>query len=448
MRTVLTLTIALLGCGPRATPPETTSEVVAKAPPTGDYGGTLEGVGIPLVFHLAGPDTTIDSPNQGAFGIKGSAERDADGRVVVLVPSIAGRFDGEEQADGTIVGAWSQGASTFPITLSATAEALKPPTRPQDPVAPFPYTATEVSIPSGEVVLAATVTRPESPGPHPIVVFLTGSGPQDRDEALMGHRPFLVIADHLARKGIGSVRFDDRGVAKSTGDFTTSTIAEFAIDAASALRFARTLDDIGPVGWLGHSEGGIVAPMAARETAPDFFISLAGPGVALDVLMLEQLEDVMAGQGLSTEQIEPILASTREIYRQVHADADEATLRQTIASTDPTADAATVDQRTAMFSSPWMRSFLKHDPTDNLAAMTVPTLALYGDKDVQVAAETNAAGMRTAMADNPALVVKTFEGLNHLFQECNTGMPSEYGTIEQTISPAVLDTISQWVLSL
>ena len=312
--------------------------------------------------------------------------------------------------------------------------------------------------------LAGTLTVPDTPGPHPAVVLISGSGPQDRNEALMGHRPFLVLADHLTRHGIAVLRYDDRGFGASEGDFARATTSDFTTDALAAWTWLRDRSDTRPtqVGLLGHSEGGLVAAQAA-VALPEigFIVLLAGPGVPLSELLTRQIEDVMATMGVDADLIARQAQAQREMFRIVleQGDAPDATeqlravlndlghglseeQRASLGLTPPQIDAYVHQMLT-----PWYRELLGTDPRPILEQVACPVLALNGAKDLQVAAADNLAAIDAALkrGGNADVTVINFPDLNHLFQHADTGSPVEYAAIEETINPAVLDVITDWI---
>ncbi|HVI00315.1 MAG TPA: alpha/beta fold hydrolase, partial [Enhygromyxa sp.] len=330
---------------------------------------------------------------------------------------------------------------------------LMTPARPQNPKPPFPYAIEEVTIENPAapgVTLAATLTIPPGDKPHPAVVLISGSGLQDRDETIAEHKPFWIIADHLSRNGIAVLRYDDRGFAKSTGDGTTATLEDFATDAHAAIRWLATHPKIDPerVGLIGHSEGGVIAPLVASQHAKDvdFLVLLAGTGVTGSELVVHQLGLIMAASGAAPELVEREQANIRALHEVLlgaaPADAKsavEAALRS------QGGDEATMAMQVEALSSPWMRHFLAYDPIPALKRVKVPVLILFGDKDLQVAPEQNLAPMKAALSKNRRVESMRFPGLNHLFQPANKGTPDEYGVIEQTIAVDVLDRMTTWL---
>ena len=415
------------------------------------------------------PEGVLVSLDQGNARIPISALTEKDGTVHLEAKSIGGVFDGKLNGDGSeLAGQWQQGGTTFPLVFKRVAKevSLIPPNRPQEPKKPYPYTVEEVAVENkaAGLTLAGTLTLPSGAGPHPAVVLITGSGPQDRDEAVMGHRPFLVLADHLTRQGIAVLRCDDRGFGKSTGNFATAIDADFVDDALAAVNYLRTRPEIDPrrIGLIGHSEGGIVAPRAAaRSPEVAFIVLLAGIGVPMEEVLLRQAGDIARVMGLSEERIAKNAAVEREIFRIVRSTKDPAQIekavrqvfREQVASlTDEERKAlgrtdAMIDIQIKMAISPWSRDILAYDPHATLGLVKCPVLAINGEKDLQVSAKDNLPAIRAALEAGGNHSVKTVElpGLNHLFQTCQTGSPTEYSKIEETFNPAALKLVSDWI---
>ena len=342
---------------------------------------------------------------------------------------------------------------------------LLAPKRPQTPTPPFPYAVEQVSFTNPaapDVTLAGTLTIPEGPGPHPVVVLISGSGPQDRDETIFAHKPFAVLADHLSRKGVAVLRYDDRGVAASTGDFAQATSREFASDAWSAVEFLRTRSDIDAkrIGLIGHSEGGIVGPAVAAEHPKQiaFVVMLAGPGVPGHEIIREQLGLIMKASGADDEAIARERGFSERMYVALLASepgqaraALEPVLKEWYEGLDPAEKQGigdfeqAVDDRVKPLDTPWMRYFLAYDPAPTLKKLKMPVLAINGDLDLQVAPDQNMPAIQKALAKNEQAEFVRLPGLNHLFQPATTGSPNEYGSIETTLDPAMLEVVSKWV---
>jgi len=444
----------------------------------GNWLGTLSlpGATLRLGFEVSeaadGLTTTMRSIDQGNAEIPvATTVLEADS-VTFSIPAIAGEFKGTlgPSAD-TISGTWSQGGTSIPLTLART-DVMPTVRRPQEPQGPLPYEALEVEFSNMEEghSLAGTLTLPPGDGPFPAAVLISGSGPQDRDEALLGHRPFLVLADHLTRAGIAVLRFDDRGVGGSGGTFETATSDDFAGDVRGAVRYLAEREeiDITEIGLIGHSEGGLIAPMVAAESDQvAFIVLLAGPGVDGETILLSQGEAIGRADGLDEEGLRRNQETSRNIYAILRNTPDttraavllEPLIRETFdlmpaqARTEAGLDASgaleqAVQSSLTMLNSAWFRRFLEYDPRPTLERVQVPVLAIVGEKDLQVLAEPNSEAIRAALraGGNPDFEVRILPGLNHLFQTATTGAPSEYGDIEETFAPAALEAVSNWIL--
>lgn len=360
-----------------------------------------------------------------------------------------------------INGTWKQGKSEIPVNLTYT-DTIQVVKHPQEPAKPYPYMEEEVSFSStGGAVLAGTLTYPSTGSNFPAVVLVTGSGPQNRNEELMGHKPFLVIADYLTRNGIAVLRYDDRGTNSSTGNYATATTQDNADDALAAVNFLKTRKQINPlkIGICGHSEGGIVAPMcAAKSKDVAFIIMLAGPGVSGDKILLKQSELIARAENINEDSIKTDLVLAEKLYNIIKKVKDNKKaakkLREAMMKDVP--DSLKKDIQTSMqisqqiitLTSPWMRFFITYDPQKSLRGTKCPVLAFIGGKDLQVPAVQNIPMIESALkkAGNKDYTVKEMPGLNHLFQHCTTGSPTEYANIEETFSPEVLEIMAQWIL--
>ena len=428
------------------------------SPVAGSWEGAIEAGAVRLrigVTVTVQPDGTLrasmDSPDQGAYGLALDDVTFADGVLKFALKRANGTFEGRLNAAGTeVTGTWTQGA-VLPLVLKKV-EKLSRPNRPQEPKPPFPYRSEQVPIVNaiGRAVLDGTLTVPEGKGPHPAVVLITGSGAQNRDEEIFGHKPFLVLADHLTRHGIAVLRYDDRGVGKSTGSFAAATSEDFAGDAWAAWQTLSTRPGIDPkrVGLLGHSEGGIIAPMlAASHPEIAFVVMLAGPGVTGEQIMLRQAAAIMKASGASDDAIAAYTALQQQVF--VILREEKTTTRiverlQAIPVPGPKeASAAVVKQA----SSPWFRFSATYDPAPALTKVRCPVLAIAGELDLQVLPEQNLPTIGAALKQggNQDHTVLELPGLNHLLQPAKTGLPAEYGQIETTIAPAALDTITTWI---
>lgn len=426
----------------------------------GDWNGLLQVGGVELRIGVkieageGGALTgSITSPDQSPGDIPISDARMDQGKLSFAVPMIRGRYEGRwDAAQGAWNGRWIQGG---PIPLTLAKGPVPSRARPQMPAKPYPYREEEVAFDSAPgVKLAGTLTLPEGKGPFPAAILISGSGAQDRDEQLLGHRPFLVLADHLTRRGIAVLRYDDRGYGKSTGRFQDATSSDFAVDAAAAVAFLRDRKDIdtGRIGLIGHSEGGMVGPMvAAKDPTIAFVVLLAGPGAPSRQLMAAQRAAVARARGIPPEavarnetfagRIDTLLAET--------ADWEAAKVEVTkVVGQGAAVVGVPVEQLIAanqLLFTPWYREFIAYDPRPNLAKLRMPVLAVNGAKDLQVIAGQNLPAIREALKANKDATVIELPGLNHLFQTSATGDPRDYGRIEETFAPAALATVSDWV---
>ena len=437
----------------------------------GHWEGHIEIPGQPLAvkIDLAVEDTdwsgTIDIPAQGAEGLPLSEihveEDDAGVHVKFSIRGIPGNptFDGQLQ-EAVISGTFSQGIAKFDFRLSR--EVVPDPVRPQEPKPPFPYQIEEVVFQNGVVSLAGTLTIPPGSGPFPAVLLISGSGLQDRDETVFGHKPFWVLADDLTRGGIAVLRVDDPGIGESTPHPEPPTTADFATDVEAGVAFLKGDDRIGRVGLIGHSEGGLVASIvASRRDDVDFVVLMAGPGVPGAELLRKQNERIFDAMGIAGERKQNLLTLLERLFTTLTSDMAEDEMRQGVDEIvrkqfeingipreqhDETQVQAAVEQTL----NPWMRYFLSFDPRPALAAIKVPVLALNGELDVQVDVDQNLTAIIAAFekGGNQNVTVHRLPKHNHLFQRAETGLINEYAAIEETISPEVLDLIRDWVLSV
>lgn len=428
----------------------------------GSWEGALKtptGMSLRLRIHIAAnPDGTLkgtmDSVDQGAFGTPIDSVTYREGVLRWTIERVRATYEGRFAAGGgELTGTFTQGVAMELNLKRMSAAAAKGPLRPQEPKPPFPYRVTEVTFPSKAegVQLAGTLTIPaDKPGARPAVALVSGSGPQDRDETIMGHKPFWVLADALSRAGIAVLRYDDRGVGKSTGDFSSSTSTDFSDDAEAALEFLRIQPGIDPksIGLIGHSEGGMIAPMvAARRDDVAFLILLAGTAVPGADVMLAQGEAIGKAMGAP----EPALVQQRQmqqsLFDAVRTTPDPEALRQKVEQALAMLPEAQRAAQVRQITGPWMRFFITYDPAPVLRRVRCPVLALFGGKDLQVLASQNAPVLEQALraGGNERVEVAVLEGLNHLFQPARTGSPQEYGSIETTIDEKALAKILGWI---
>ena len=457
------LCLCLSACATRAPVSGPPTESLAAADVTetrdasdfiGDWWGELtvsDVASLRIALHIhEGPDglgATMDSPDQGAMGLRASAV-EIQGAAIVIQWANLGATYKAQRADGSLEGLFAQGAAFLPLVLEpGTVEA---PQRPQEPSRPLPYEEMDVTIDADGHTLAGTLTLPAGEGPFPAVICITGSGPQDRDESLLGHRPFYVLADRLTRANIAVLRYDDRGVAASTGDFSSATTEDFAADAARAMQWLRDRPDIGSIGYLGHSEGGMVAPLAHRSAPSDFQVLLAAPAVPIVELMLTQQEAVSRASGM-TEELATGHRDIRRAMLEAIAGGDSPEHRRIVRDSLaqlPGADGlgeAEIQRTLDQQFSPWWVWFAGHDPGPTFEDLQVPLFAAWGSLDVQVDAVMNREGLEQH-ATSSALTARIYEGLNHLFQQAQTGAPAEYASIEETMSEELMTDISTWIL--
>lgn len=435
---------------------------------TGDYLGAIQvgAIRLRVALHIIKQDdgsfaAKLDSLDQGARGLP--VQLAIDGRSVRFGSGFGLSYEGtlRENGDG-IDGFAIQGGQRLALDFKKV-DRIEEAKRPQTPQRPFPYTEEEVAITNGNVRLGGTLTLPKGDGPFAAVILLTGSGAQDRDETLFEHKPFLVIADYLTRAGIATLRLDDRGVGKSTGSLPASTLEDLAGDAAAAFAFLKSRKEVRAkqIGFLGHSEGGFVGPMAAvRVTAGGdavgFLIQLASPGVPGDQLMAEQGQLLLRVTGATAEVQAFQLRLHRIFLPLVIAERDNNVLRGKIAeafekwkSEDPMAMSASgqIGPQLQQFLMPILQSFIRHDPGPVLAQVKCPLLAINGTLDLQVPHYQNLPAIAAAMSKGakPDYTVVAVPELNHLLQTAKTGVVAEYGQIEETIAPRVLEVITQWL---
>jgi len=447
----------------RATAPIKTEHKPAKPSDIdGAWMGSLDlgPMRLRVVFHITNTEdgliATLDSPDQNVKGAPTTSVTRDGASLKIEAKAIGGVFDGKIAADlQSIDGTFTQFGSPHPLLLKRVKDQadleLK---RPQVPVKPYPYREEEVSYDNKlqNVTLAATLTIPQGKGPFPGVVLITGSGPQDRDESLLGHKPFLILSDYLTRHGIAVLRADDRGTAKSTGVFATATTADFATDTEAGIAYLKTRAEVDPhkIGLIGHSEGGVIAPMiAARNKDVAFIVMMAGTGVPGDQILVAQGEAIQVAGGKSPEQAAKDAAKEKEMLTLVETEKDQAVLekelKEKLAGDVPEAQ---IGVQIKQITSPWFRYFLTYDPATALRKVTCPVLAINGEKDTQVPPKLNLPAIRKALeeAGNKHFEVDELPGLNHLFQTAKTGAPAEYSEIEETMSPVALEKISSWIL--
>ena len=438
---------------------------------TGKWYGVLkvQGIQLSLAFNVEKTDTglvsTMDSPDQNAFGIPVTNTVFDNSKISFEVKNAAILYQGELVGD-EVKGVFKQAGQEFPLNLSRKEIEKEILNRPQEPKEPFSYFSEEVNFENSKanISLAGTLTLPKNEGNYPIVILISGSGPQDRNEEILGHKPFLVLADYLTKNGIGVLRYDDRGVGKSTGNYAIATSEDLSTDVESAISYIKSRGDINKssIGLIGHSEGGLIAPMVAAKTADvNFIVSLAGPGIRGDKLLLLQQELISRASGGTEETIIKSHDLNKKIFDLIIKTKDEESVKEELiplmtallqvdpnfASLDENIKKEAITQQILQYTSPWMRYFISYDPAPTLEKVTCPVLALNGAKDMQVPAKENLNAIKSALekGGNKNVYIKEFAEVNHLFQKCNSGSPAEYATIEETIAPLVLEEITNWI---
>jgi uncharacterized protein len=439
----------------------------------GTWVGTLNVMGqkLRIVFHIERKsDTsyaaTLDSPDQGAKGIAVQSVQWDGASLTIAVPSIMGAYKGTPATDSSMTGSWSQGGMSLPLDIVRTTQSVEV-RRPQVPVRPYPYDEEEITFQnaSAGVTLAGTLTKPKDAKASPCVVLITGSGPQNRNESIFGHDPFLIIADYLTRRGIAVLRCDDRGIGKSTGSFAKATTDDFASDARAAVAYLRSRSDIDRqrIGLIGHSEGGVIAPMVAAENGDiAFIVLLAGTGILGEQILYLQQELIARANGASEEDILTDRRFQEKLYAVLKTGADTATMHRQIrelyraqleASPDSVKlqvekqSAAVMERQLQTLTSAWFMRFLTLDPKEYLRKVHCPVLALNGELDLQVPWKENLPAIEAALkeAGNTDVTTKMLPRLNHLFQTATTGNIPEYATIEETVSPKALELMAEWI---
>lgn len=441
----------------------------------GEWNGLLkiQGIELRLVFHIDSTElgflATMDSPDQGAKDIPVTAVSFIDSVLTLKVASAGIEYEGELSAENIFEGMFKQAGQSFPMNLTKEDVKSTRLKRPQEPIKPYPYNAEDVTFKNkkDKLKLAGTFTWPKGKEKYPTVVLISGSGPQNRDEELMGHKPFLVLSDYLTRNGYAVLRFDDRGTANSTGDFASATTFDFVNDVQAAVDFLKKRKEVdkSKIGLIGHSEGGIIAPLVtANSNDISFIVLLAGTGIPGHELLLKQQDLIGRANGMSEVDLSLVKEVTKEVYDLVLQTESNDSLRIKLAnylsgSFDKLPSSIVpkdmskevfVQMQLAQLLSPWMLNFIKYDPSLDLEKVTVPVLAINGSNDLQVPSKENLMAIQDALekGGNDALTTKELSGLNHLFQECDTGAPNEYAQIEQTFSPIALEAIVDWLDSV
>jgi len=458
-----------------AAPAKTPSSATSMAPGSeflGHWEGNVETpmTKLSIKVDLARQDTTwtgtMDSPQQGVNGIPLADIYIHGNEAQFAIKDVPGNplFKGKLEA-GKITGTLAQNGMEVPFTLSR--EKLAEPNRPQEPKPPFPYKEETVTYTNGDIKLEGTLTIPEGKGPFAAALLITGSGAQNRNEEILGHKPFLVLADYLTRGGIAVLRVDDRGIGGSTGRSSRPTSADFAQDVRKGVEFLHSRPEIDPkkIGLIGHSEGGFIAPMVAADSKDvAFIVMMAGTGVPGDEIIERQTELISQANGMKGDSLANALRDQREMLDLAKSNVDSVAIRdimwkkaaaqmaggQDVEKLTPEQKAQLdplVDRQLAQLISPWFRYFLATDPRPFLRKVRVPVLALNGALDMQVDPDQNLPEIKKALgeAGNKDVTVQKLAGLNHLFQKATTGSPNEYATIEETLNPVALQIIRDWI---
>ena len=440
---------------------------------SGDWNGkiSISGIQLKIVFHISGKDkiytATLDSPDQGAYDIPVDSVIFNNPDLKMVMTKLNAEYTGKYSKEtNQITGNFKQAGQLFSLELAKSKTKIEKPKRYQEPEKPYPYLSEDIKFENTKagINLAGTLTLPKKGRKFPAVILISGSGAQNRDEELLGHKPFLIISDYLTRKGIAVLRFDDRGTAKSEGDFGSATSEDFATDVEAALNYllSRKEIDENNIGLIGHSEGGLIAPMlAAKNNQIAFIVMLAGPGIPGDKLLLLQSQLIGKANGASDKELKISKKLNKKIYAFLKNESDTSIMKQNVydllaeefdkqKNTNKLSGKqlkTQINRQIKILISPWFRYFLSYNPAKTLKNVNCPVLALFGEKDLQVPAEINEKAVKKALskAENNDFKTLIIPNLNHLFQECKTGSPKEYASIKQTFSPIALKKISDWI---
>lgn len=439
---------------------------------TGKWNGLLKFPGGQLRLSVnidktgSGYTATMDSPDQGATGIPVKTIFYENNILAFSIPEAKIDYRGTLE-NTTIKGTFTQNSTPFPLEFGRGEVEVAKVNRPQEPVKPYPYHEEEVTFKNEKagITLAGTLTLPKKQGSFPAVILISGSGPQNRDEEVMDHKPFLVLADHLTRQGIAVLRYDDRGIGASQGDFAGATSADFASDAEAAFNYLKTRSEINKkkIGFAGHSEGGTIAPMvAAGHDDVAFVVLMAGTALPGDEVLMLQNYLIGKAAGMPEEELTKLANINRKVYDIIKQENNQDALREKLRevinremkplfiSNGIPQDQVNqyIDSQITEMTTPWFTYIIRYNPGPALEKVKCPILAINGEKDLQVAPAANLDAVKRAAqkSGNKKVTVKQMPGLNHLFQECTTGAVEEYAVIEQTMSPAALNEISGWII--
>lgn len=441
----------------------------------GTWMGKLNvGYELRIVFHFEIYDDTIytllDSPDQGVNDIPTSSTSYQNGEIIIDIPIIKATYKGTySQTTKTITGTFTQNFA-LPLNLEKT-DSVAPVKRPQTPIEPFPYKTEEIKFENknaDSVILAGTLTIPSGEGPFKAVVLVTGSGPQDRNESILGHAPFWVLADYLSRNNIIVLRYDDRGIGASTGDYSHATSADFATDANAAVNYLISRKEelhISQIGIAGHSEGGLITPLAASQNKnADFIVMMAGPGIPGDSILNLQGNLIAKADGMNDSIVDYFMKLRRQMMDIVKNETSIETMKLKIIAANKSFLSSTpqyiLDQigfskddtltGVDFYANNWMKYFISYDPRIILEKTKIPVLAINGTKDLQVPYEENLHAIETSLeiAHNKNYKIVQAEGLNHLFQKCNSCTVTEYAQLEETFNTGAMKIIADWILEL
>jgi uncharacterized protein len=439
----------------------------AKFPVEGLWQGALEanGLRLRLQLHVSHDPkgeliAALDSLDQFVSGLPASKVSQTDNAFHFEIPSLAGTYDGKlDLTKSVISGTWSQSDLTENLEFKRSDEPLEL-RRPQNPSKPYPYREEDVTFPNARasVILGGTLTLPKGPGPFPAAILIAGSGPQDRDGSIANHKPFLVIADYLTRKGFAVLRYDKRGVGQSTGTPETATTLDLASDVDCAIAYLKSRKEIDPnkIGLIGHSEGAMIAPaIASTNSSVPWVVLLAAPATKGEDTLLNQSDEIARAGGLADAQVLASLNFDKQAYDLVEKEMDSAAVTEKLkalvkeSGLDSAFPPSALDAQIHMMTSPWFRFYLTYDPIPDLKKTRCPVLALYGEKDLQIPPKINMPMLQKALAEggNSHADVRQLPELNHLFQHAYTGSPTEYPAIDETFSPRALQIIGDWLLA-
>jgi len=440
---------------------------------TGHWRGVLkvQSFQLHIVFNVTKTgdiySSTMDSPDQGVSGIPVTTVTFRDSLLIIKVSNARIEYKGKLIAPNRIEGMFYQSGQTLKLNLArddGKSDLIK---RPQEPIPPFSYYSENVKIKKNDFTISGTLTLPSKDGVYPLVILISGSGKQDRDGQVFGHKPFLVLSDYLTKSGMAVFRFDDRETGESTGDFESATTLDFAEDVDSILNYLKSRKEINKsqIGLIGHSEGGMIAPLVSVKSHDiKFIILLAAPGIPGKNLLLLQQESIGKASGIREDELKNSRLINSGAYdiiiNGIDSDSIKNALRKyfkkIVKSQENSAKLSEVEidelieKQVSILSNPWLQFFIKYDPGKVLSQVKCPVLALNGKMDLQVPSNINLQAIRSNLekGGNKKIIIRELPNLNHLFQECETGLPVEYNLIEQTFSPLVLEEISQWILLL